>query len=184
MSNKFYLILIILVVVTSGVGYWFYNQGPDLAPDSQRQACLESGGEVTHTNCCESVGDFSNQCKIGACGCAPQQSHQVKVCECGEGKCFDGEKCVPRGEGEQGNFEQQGNLISQQGKRWILIYEESDKPVLTVELKFDEDSVCDLQQGKKPCSEYDKYGESGDRVKVVGDKKEETVKVQKLIYVK
>lgn len=181
MNNKFYLILIILVIVASGVGYWFYNQGPDLAP-SQRQSCLESGGELKQINCCKSVGDFPDQCEIGACGCAPQRSHQVKVCDCGEGKCFDGEKCVPKEEG-QGNFEQQGNLISQQGKRWILIYEEPGKPALTVKLSFTQSSVCDLQQGKKPCSEYDKYGESGDRVKVVGEKKNGTVEVKKLIYV-
>jgi hypothetical protein len=31
---------------------------------------------------------------IGACGCSPEFSHQVKSCECPESKCFDGEKCA------------------------------------------------------------------------------------------
>jgi len=57
-------------------------------------ACTASGGLVSTSTCCGSVGDFPNTCLIGACGCAPANSHEVRVCACGEGKCFDGTGCV------------------------------------------------------------------------------------------
>ena len=61
---------------------------------SVEQACLDSGGEVVSVLCCQSVEDFPDSCLIGACGCAPDASHEVKACNCSEGKCFDGEVCV------------------------------------------------------------------------------------------
>lgn len=58
--------------------------------------CLDTGGTVEKALCCENTGDFPNTCKIGACGCAPENSHEVNICDCGEGKCFDpAEGCVP-----------------------------------------------------------------------------------------
>jgi len=60
--------------------------------------CLEAGGTVTTASCCESAEDFPGNCAIGACGCAPEYSHSVKICNCGEGKCFDGKKCVDEGQ--------------------------------------------------------------------------------------
>ena len=56
--------------------------------------CLNSGGTVTQSSCCASVGDFSNNCLIGACGCSAEYSHPVKNCDCGEGQCFNGSKCI------------------------------------------------------------------------------------------
>jgi len=58
------------------------------------QACLDSGGEVKISLCCLSSGDFPNLCLVGPCGCSPENSHEVMICDCGEGKCFDGEECV------------------------------------------------------------------------------------------
>ncbi|MCX6776958.1 MAG: serpin family protein [Candidatus Micrarchaeota archaeon] len=54
------------------------------------------GGNVTNLLCCGSVGDFPNTCLIGACGCSPSNSHEVKACDCGEGRCWDSNKfkCV------------------------------------------------------------------------------------------
>jgi hypothetical protein len=56
------------------------------------QACISSGGTVKTSSCCQSAGDFPNTCLIGACGCAPNYSHNVKVCDCGTGKCWDSTK--------------------------------------------------------------------------------------------
>ncbi len=67
-----------------------------LTPAIAEQACKSSGGTVSSAMCCQSSGDFPNSCLIGACGCAPSYSHSVKTCDCGEGKCFDGRKCVGR----------------------------------------------------------------------------------------
>jgi len=62
--------------------------------DPKEQACIDSGGTVSTSLCCLAVGDFPNLCATGACGCAPGDSHEVKICDCGPGKCFDGETCV------------------------------------------------------------------------------------------
>jgi len=59
-------------------------------------ACMNSGGTIKTSLCCKSASDFPNSCLIGACGCAPGSSHEVKICDCPEGKCFDGSKCVSR----------------------------------------------------------------------------------------
>ncbi|MCX6776199.1 MAG: serpin family protein [Candidatus Micrarchaeota archaeon] len=58
--------------------------------------CRMGGGNVTTHLCCNSVGDFPNTCLIGACGCSPSNSHEVKACDCGEGRCWDSDKlkCV------------------------------------------------------------------------------------------
>ncbi len=56
--------------------------------------CEAEGGEVSTGLCCESVGDFPNNCLIGACGCAPEYSHEVLTCTCPQGMCWDGSHCV------------------------------------------------------------------------------------------
>ena len=61
---------------------------------NKEKSCINSGGIPTTASCCQTANDFPNTCLIGACGCSPDNSHQVKSCDCGEGKCFDGEKCV------------------------------------------------------------------------------------------
>jgi len=58
------------------------------------KACTDSGGTVTTMTCCKAVSDFPNTCLIGACGCSAENSHEVKACNCGEGKCWDSTKCA------------------------------------------------------------------------------------------
>jgi hypothetical protein len=60
------------------------------------QGCLTSGGTVTKATCCASTSDFPDTCAIGACGCPPDTSHEVRVCNCAAGSCFDGTACVGR----------------------------------------------------------------------------------------
>ena len=69
------------------------NVGPPAA-ETKEQACENSGGTVTTRLCCKSVEDFPALCNIGACGCLAGNSHTVTVCNCGEGSCFDGDKCI------------------------------------------------------------------------------------------
>jgi len=61
---------------------------------SLEQACLDSGGQLGEMLCCKSGNDFPNMCLIGSCGCHPDDSHYAKICDCGYGKCFDGNTCV------------------------------------------------------------------------------------------
>jgi hypothetical protein len=62
----------------------------------QEQVCASSGGKITTILCCNSVKDFPNLCRVGACGCAAGDSHQINVCDCGTDKCFNGTACVAR----------------------------------------------------------------------------------------
>lgn len=67
--------------------------GPEKAP-TREESCVSSGGTVSTSLCCESASDFPNLCLIGPCGCGPQNSHQIKTCDCGPGECFNGTECV------------------------------------------------------------------------------------------
>jgi hypothetical protein len=60
----------------------------------KEKSCLNSGGTLTIASCCQTTSDFPNTCLIGACGCSPDNSHEVKTCDCGSDKCFNGEKCI------------------------------------------------------------------------------------------
>jgi len=62
--------------------------------DDKGQACIDSGGRISISLCCKSTEDYPNLCLIGPCGCLPDNSHQVKICDCGEGKCFNGNTCI------------------------------------------------------------------------------------------
>jgi len=54
--------------------------------------CAASGGTVRTQLCCKAVDEFPNTCLIGGCGCSPTDSKEVKVCDCGENKCWDNVK--------------------------------------------------------------------------------------------
>lgn len=74
------------------------------------------------------------------------------------------------------NFSQAGNLLNKEG--WILLYEEPGNPALDVNLKFTNDSLCDLGKGELPC-DTSKF-EHGSRVQVEGNKSGKEVTVVKL----
>jgi hypothetical protein len=58
------------------------------------EGCTQSGGTVSTGLCCQAVESFPSTCAVGACGCAPDASHEVAVCICPTNACFDGERCV------------------------------------------------------------------------------------------
>jgi len=106
MNNKLALPIIIILLVASAalLALLFGNlwqpaqdsesQQQEEQPADLEQVCLASGGKVMVGSCCKSSEDFPNLCLIGACGCGPQDSHDIRFCYCGEQKCFDGQKCV------------------------------------------------------------------------------------------
>ena len=69
------------------------SQQPEEVVDKEKN-CRESGGETITSLCCKSVTDFPNLCLVGACGCSPEESREIKICDCGEGMCFDGNECM------------------------------------------------------------------------------------------
>ena len=85
--RKIIVLVMIVIVVVAGLGFWFYQTKGE-------QTCVYSGGSIKTSLCCNLTSDFPNSCSIGACGCSPAYSHEVKVCDCGPGKCFNGHVCV------------------------------------------------------------------------------------------
>jgi len=61
---------------------------------NKEQACIDSGGVVTISSCCNSAEEYPNLCLVGVCGCSPDNSQETKVCDCGIDKCFDGNACI------------------------------------------------------------------------------------------
>jgi hypothetical protein len=101
---KFVVIVIILAIIVGGGALW-YAKRPEQSyqpveiqkiekKSTQEQGCLNSRGTVSTSLCCKSSGDFPNLCLIGACGCSPDNSHRVRVCDCGTARCFNGNECV------------------------------------------------------------------------------------------
>jgi hypothetical protein len=71
-----------------------YSPEFQVSGSAPETGCVESGGIVKSSLCCRSSGDFPNTCAVGACGCAPAYSHEVSVCACPDGTCFNGTACV------------------------------------------------------------------------------------------
>jgi hypothetical protein len=86
--------------------------------ETEEEACLNSGGEVTTAMCCLQTDDFPNTCAIGPCGCATENSHEVVVCDCGEGMCFNGNSCIEM-EGEEPEEEDE-TCTSENGTSMLL----------------------------------------------------------------
>ena len=84
MSKTFFIVIVLVIIAVGCLIYLWANK---------EQACLISGGTVATSLCCQATGDFPNTCLIGACGCSPEYSHEVKVCDCGMDKCFNGIFC-------------------------------------------------------------------------------------------
>lgn len=85
----------VIVLVLGIIVFEIFYYGKVSKSDIEK-TCIDSGGTVGTSLCCKSASDFPNNCLIGACGCSPENSHEVKVCDCPEGKCFDGNECVLR----------------------------------------------------------------------------------------
>jgi len=85
-----YPLIILLIAVIMGIFFFVFNK-PQLS--QKEQACINSGGTITTSLCCGNTNDFPNLCTIGACGCAPNDSHNIKICDCGN-KCFNGTECA------------------------------------------------------------------------------------------
>ena len=121
------IIAIIIIIIVAVLGYWIYQSA--ITPEGlteKEQACVNSGGEISTLLCCKATGDFPNLCLIGPCGCSPENSHQVKVCDCGPDKCFNGSECLSLDEilNLLENFEQETGIdfseIQDVEFKWIV----------------------------------------------------------------
>lgn len=79
------MIAVIIIIIIAGI----FISASNVEPTTIEDACVNSGGTVRTQLCCKSASDFPNMCLVGPCACSPTNSHQVKICDCGEGKCWD-----------------------------------------------------------------------------------------------
>ena len=70
------------------------EEEPEEPEQDLEELCVNATGNVTTSLCCLSTEDFPNTCLIGPCACSPENSHEVKICDCGEGKCWNETSCV------------------------------------------------------------------------------------------
>jgi hypothetical protein len=82
------------LLTAPGIRKKFCSQPQSGTSTSPEQSCTDSGGQTATSSCCLSANNFPNLCLIGACGCDSTNSQDVKICNCGGGKCFNGKKCV------------------------------------------------------------------------------------------
>jgi len=88
------ILIVVIIIVIGGLVYLAYQSSTETEePSAEEQACLDAGGAVSTSLCCLEAGEFPNLCLVGACGCSPDNSVETKICDCGEGKCFDGDSC-------------------------------------------------------------------------------------------
>ena len=104
MNKNILVLLIILIIIVGGVIYLQYQAKPidkSAGLSEIERACVGSGGTIALMDCyCSEVKDFPNLCEIGACTCNPMLGikYEIKTCDCGQDKCFNGEKCTTRTE--------------------------------------------------------------------------------------
>jgi hypothetical protein len=69
---------------------------PSGCSDEKAMSCLRSGGQVELVACsCTDRDNFPNTCLIGGgCTCTPVSFKDILMCQCPDGTCFDGERCV------------------------------------------------------------------------------------------
>jgi hypothetical protein len=72
------------------------------------------------------------------------------------------------------DFKKTGNL-TKSGENWNLVYEEPGKPALSVDLEFNEKSLCTDAYKNNSCSPV--YWEIGDRAEIIGYREENRVLV-------
>jgi len=86
----------IIILACLAAGYFLFSELERVQYISQKErGCIESGGKVTYITCCHRTKDFPNTCLEGWCSCLGwEPGYKIKICDCGLGKCFDGEKCV------------------------------------------------------------------------------------------
>ncbi|MEK7542757.1 MAG: hypothetical protein AAB503_00420 [Patescibacteria group bacterium] len=153
--NKFTTVLVILVVVIVGAILYL-----GFSPNEEKDTwvCRDTNvGWVKN-------GNPAGPMPIGGCG-AIKEEEKPKV------------SVIP--------FEETGNLV-QSENGWGLIYEKPGMPALRVVLWFLPESVCDYNGDIVSCINNAKYtiGNVGDRVKITGERVDNTVTVSKMTMIK
>lgn len=161
--NRFTVFLLVLVVIIAGTILYLRSS---------------SGGEIDTWICTDTNvgwvkhGNPAGPMPIGGCG-ALKEEEKLKV--------------------PTTSFEETGNLaveetglVNRGESKWRLAYEKPGAPALRVIIKFVPNSVCDYNGDVVSCINNVKYtiGNVGDRVKITGEKADDTVAVSKMTMIK
>ncbi len=57
-------------------------------PVGPADLCVKTGGTIGSAQCCLGASDFPDLCTEGPCGCGPDASHSVQICQCPGQACF------------------------------------------------------------------------------------------------
>lgn len=127
------IVILLLIIVSSGVGFGAYWLSQKLAP---RPSILESPPVLEKPSLPESeeveLPEKPTPSPAIAPASAPSPSPEI-------------------------NFVQEGNILNWDAasetytENWRLLYEAPGNPALSVDLIFDENSLCDLGQGEEVC---------------------------------
>ena len=89
-------IILLLAVSVGGITLWQYSemQQEEIEPvfennlelNEKERSCINSGGEISTSSCCKTTNNLSNLCLVGPCGCSPDNSQEIKICDCGPDK--------------------------------------------------------------------------------------------------
>jgi len=94
--NKKHLFAGIIIILVIAISIYFYQEKSELT--EKEQSCINSGGEITTMPCyCEGVEEFPDICEPGICTCNPAATNfeeDIRICECQQGKCFNGSECI------------------------------------------------------------------------------------------
>lgn len=62
---------------------------------SLEDICINGGGTVKTQLCCNYITDFPDTCESDYCVCPLEESHEIKICDCGE-NCWswNNSKCI------------------------------------------------------------------------------------------
>jgi hypothetical protein len=92
--EKSIIVGVILALLLVGFVWYGYSTANQSSNGEDKSAlCTGSGGTIEVAFCCSGADEFPNTCSIGACGCSLENSKEIRTCNCGEDKCWDGERC-------------------------------------------------------------------------------------------
>jgi len=89
MKKKYYWIAGIVIVI---IFVYFLYWSTTIDVISTDELCKQAGGTVKTQLCCKPINDFPDTVCTPVCSCSPEKSKEVKVCDCGEGRCWNSYK--------------------------------------------------------------------------------------------
>ncbi len=133
----------------------------------------------------ENIDCYAYYSEFVTCGLTVDcSSHKPIKVSVNEGKIVTGIDPIDWyiGQKKEAKFIETGNLVAANNNQgWALLYERPGKPALKINLKFSDQSLCDLGQETKNCLIIpDSYWQTGERIYVEGKQQNNQLEVYQL----